>query len=34
MAYNINLGTAGWGLWHSPDASKSWVRHRAPFPLT
>ena len=33
MDYNINLGTAGWGVWHSPDAGKSWVRHRAPFPL-
>ena len=21
------------GLWHSPDAGKSWTRHRAPFPL-
>ena len=33
MDYSINLGTAGWGVWHSPDAGKSWVRHRAPFPL-
>ncbi len=33
MDYNIVLGTAGWGAWHSPDAGKSWVRHRAPFPL-
>jgi len=33
MDYNIVLGTAGWGVWHSPDAGKSWVRHRAPFPL-
>lgn len=31
--YNICLGTAGWGVWHSPDAGKSWVRHRSPFPL-
>jgi photosystem II stability/assembly factor-like uncharacterized protein len=31
--YSICLGTAGWGLWHSPDAGKSWVRHRSPFPL-
>jgi photosystem II stability/assembly factor-like uncharacterized protein len=31
--YNICLGTAGWGVWHSPDAGKSWTRHRAPFPL-
>ena len=30
--YNICLGTAGWGVWHSPDAGKSWTRHRAPFP--
>jgi photosystem II stability/assembly factor-like uncharacterized protein len=33
MDYSICLGTAGWGVWHSPDAGKSWVRHRAPFPL-
>jgi photosystem II stability/assembly factor-like uncharacterized protein len=33
MEYSINLGTAGWGVWHSPDAGKSWVRHRKPFPL-
>jgi photosystem II stability/assembly factor-like uncharacterized protein len=33
MDYSLNLGTAGWGVWHSPDAGKSWVRHRAPFPL-
>jgi photosystem II stability/assembly factor-like uncharacterized protein len=33
MDYSINLGTAGWGVWHSPDAGKSWVRHRKPFPL-
>ncbi len=33
MDYNIVLGTAGWGVWHSPDAGKSWVRHRKPFPL-
>ena len=31
--YSICLGTAGWGVWHSSDAGKSWVRHRAPFPL-
>ena len=31
--YSICLGTAGWGVWHSPDAGHSWVRHRAPFPL-
>jgi photosystem II stability/assembly factor-like uncharacterized protein len=31
--YNICLGTAGWGVWHSPDAGKSWTRHRKPFPL-
>ena len=31
--YSICLGTAGWGVWHSPDAGESWVRHRAPFPL-
>jgi photosystem II stability/assembly factor-like uncharacterized protein len=31
--YSICLGTTGWGVWHSPDAGKSWVRHRAPFPL-
>ena len=31
--YSICLGTTGWGLWHSPDAGQSWVRHRAPFPL-
>src|SRR5262245_59832378 len=33
MDYHINLGTAGWGIWHSPDAGKSWTRHRKPFPL-
>jgi photosystem II stability/assembly factor-like uncharacterized protein len=33
MDYSINLGTAGWGVWHSPDAGKAWVRHRKPFPL-
>jgi len=33
MDYSINLGTAGWGVWHSPDAGKSWLRHRKPFPL-
>ena len=31
--YSICLGTAGWVVWHSPDAGKSWVRHRSPFPL-
>ena len=31
--YSMCLGTAGWGVWHSPDAGKSWIRHRAPFPL-
>ena len=31
--YNICLGTACWGVWHSPDAGTSWIRHRAPFPL-
>jgi photosystem II stability/assembly factor-like uncharacterized protein len=31
--YSICLGMAGWGVWHSPDAGKSWIRHRAPFPL-
>jgi photosystem II stability/assembly factor-like uncharacterized protein len=31
--FSICLGTAGWGVWHSPDAGQSWVRHRAPFPL-
>ena len=31
--YSICLGTVGWGVWHSPDAGKSWLRHRAPFPL-
>src|SRR4051795_9287326 len=31
--YSICLGTAGWGVWSSPDAGNSWVRHRAPFPL-
>ena len=33
MDYHIILGTAGWGVWHSPDAGKSWTRHRKPFPL-
>lgn len=33
MDYSICLGTAGWGVWHSPDAGQSWVRHRRPFPL-
>ena len=32
-SYSICLGTAGWGVWHSPDAGASWVRHRKPFPL-
>lgn len=31
--YSICLGTAGWGVWHSPDGGGSWTRHRAPFPL-
>jgi photosystem II stability/assembly factor-like uncharacterized protein len=31
--YSICLGTAGWGVWHSPDAGQSWTRHRKPFPL-
>src|ERR1700761_1140745 len=31
--YSICLGTAGWGVWHSPDSGQSWTRHRAPFPL-
>jgi len=31
--YSICLGTVGWGVWHSPDAGKSWIRHRAPVPL-
>ena len=31
--YSICLGTAGWGLWHSPNAGESWTRHRTPFPL-
>jgi hypothetical protein len=33
MNYHIVLGTAGWGVWHSADAGKSWVRHRKPLPL-
>lgn len=33
MDYSIVLGTAGWGVWHSPDAGASWVRQRSPFPL-
>src|SRR6266852_74144 len=33
MDYHLILGTAGWGVWHSPDAGKSWTRHRKPFPL-
>lgn len=32
-SYSICLGTAGWGVWNSPDAGQSWTRHRAPFPL-
>lgn len=31
--YSICLGTAGWCVWHSPDAGQTWTRHRAPFPL-
>ena len=31
--YSICLGTAGWGVWHSPDAGNTWTRHRGPFPL-
>ena len=31
--FNICLGTAGWGVWHSGDSGKSWTRHRKPFPL-
>src|ERR1700674_402574 len=31
--YSLCLGTAGWGVWHSPDAGNSWTRHRAPFPI-
>jgi photosystem II stability/assembly factor-like uncharacterized protein len=31
--FSICLGTAGWGVWHSPDCGQSWTRHRAPFPL-
>jgi len=31
--YSMCLGTVGWGVWHSPDAGKSWTRHRTPFPL-
>jgi photosystem II stability/assembly factor-like uncharacterized protein len=31
--FNICLGTAGWGVWHSPNSGKSWTRHRKPFPL-
>src|SRR5579862_9576119 len=31
--YSICLGTAGWGVWNSPDSGQSWTRHRAPFPL-
>ncbi len=32
-SYSICLGTAGWGVWYSPDAGESWKRHRPPFPL-
>jgi photosystem II stability/assembly factor-like uncharacterized protein len=31
--YSICLGTAGWGVWHSPDSGRSWTRQRTPFPL-
>ena len=31
--YSLCIGTAGWGVWHSPDGGQSWTRHRAPFPL-
>ncbi|MBV8455624.1 MAG: hypothetical protein JO122_03290 [Acetobacteraceae bacterium] len=31
--YSICLGTVGWGVWHSSDAGKSWIRHRIRFPL-
>lgn len=31
--FSICLGTAGWGVWHSPDSGGSWTRHRTPFPL-
>jgi photosystem II stability/assembly factor-like uncharacterized protein len=31
--YSICLGTAGWGVWHSPDGGNSWTRQRRPFPL-
>jgi photosystem II stability/assembly factor-like uncharacterized protein len=31
--YSLCLGTAGWGVWHSPDGGQSWTRHRKPFPL-
>lgn len=31
--YSLCLGTAGWGVWHSPDGGQSWTRHRSPFPL-
>jgi len=24
--YSICLGTAGWGVWHSPDGGVSWTR--------
>ena len=33
MNYSLCLGTAGWGVSHSPDAGQSWTRHRTPFPL-
>ena len=32
-SYDICLGTAGWGVWHSPDSGRSWTRQRRPFPL-
>ena len=31
--YSICLGTAGWGVWHSPNAGEGWIRQRRPFPL-
>ena len=30
---SICLGTAGWGVWHTPNSGKSWTRHRTPFPF-
>ena len=32
-AFDLCLGTAGWGVWHSPDGGTTWTRHRRPFPL-